>query len=103
MYIFFYFKKCIYQFANVAVTINPIPRFGNMLGGTPVYVKTLVPTRNEEDIHCLFDNNEVVMRRVNEGLVVCVSPPSDREKEVSLRLTVGQRQPLKSQFFYSKF
>lgn len=86
----------------LAAAINPIPRFGNMLGGTPVYMKTLVPTRTNEVISCMFDNTEGVVHRVNEDLVVCVSPPADREKEVSLRLQIGQRGSLDSQFFYSE-
>ena len=83
-------------------TINPIPRFGNMLGGTAVYMKTMVPTRPNEQISCKFGEADGVPRRINDELTVCVSPPSEREGAVVLRLQVGNRGALMSQYLYSK-
>ena len=82
--------------------INPIPRFGNMLGGNAVYMKTMVPTRPDEQISCKFGNADGVPKRINAEHVVCVSPPSEREGAVVLRLQVGNRGPLISQYLYSK-
>ena len=83
-------------------TINLIPRFGNTLGGTAVYIKTLIPTRLDEQISCKFGDADGIPRRINEELIVCVSPPSEKEGAVVLHLQVGNRGALMSQYLYSK-
>lgn len=73
-----------------------------MLGGTAVYIRTEVPTRNEEHITCKFGRKLGVAKKIDRNLVVCVSPATEREGEVILQLQIGQRGLLESKFFYSK-
>ena len=82
-------------------TINPSPRFGNMLGGTLVYVQTQVPTREDEAISCKFGGKAAITRRISPAMLFCVSPSADKEGQVRLELQIGQRGLLTSQFFYS--
>jgi len=86
---------------DCVVRINPTPRFGNMLGGTPVYIPTQVPTREDEAITCKFGGKDAIVRRVSPAMLFCVSPPADKEERVRLELQIGQRGLLTSQFFYS--
>ena len=73
-------------------TINLFPDYGNQLGGSPIQVtgsKDLdIKFFEDDNISCIFDNQNTRGVFVGEETVLCVSPQLNRTGKVLFQLTI---------------
>ena len=74
------------------------PRFGNMLGGTPVLIDPGVPFAGNEEIDCDFDGIKTTGVHINSNLALCVSPTLPDFSSIPFELTISGRAPQQTEF-----
>ena len=73
-----------------------------MLGGTAVLIETAIGFKKTEQIVCTFDGIQVPGRKVNNTLVMCVSPLLSKPGYVLFTLRIGTRHQEESHYLSGK-
>lgn len=75
-------------------TIQLSPHYGNQLGGAPVMVSGMNVTFEEEDnITCIFNDEEVKGVYINEEQALCVFPELSQTGTVLFQLQIARDEP----------
>lgn len=89
--------SCYFLIVSIA-SIELRPRFGNMLGGTPVLINPGVPLAGGEEIGCNFNGIETAGVHINSNLALCVSPTLPDFGSIPFELRIAGRSPQETDF-----
>ena len=87
----------LFHISTASIELHP--RFGNMLGGTPILIDPGVPFAGNEEIGCDFDGIKTDGVHINNSnLALCVSPTLPDFSSIPFELTITGRTPQQTEF-----
>ena len=86
----------LFHISTASIELHP--RFGSMLGGTPVLFDPGVPFAGNEEIDCDFDGIKTSGVHINSNLALCVSPTLPDFSSIPFELTITGRAPQQTEF-----